>query len=561
MRAALAVPIDELTENELVDLAKQLDKTGRSDLATSVRTHLLFDYPQGRYTEQTFSTLAALPESPLDRLSFDDALALAQSLAKYDRYDQEFDVLSRIAKRFPNAQTNAALRNTRIRAQFHSRNYAQLLTETANEKLDDPAIALMRARAARRAGHADEFLAGLDAVEKQWPSSPTAAEAKILRSKYYSSDVVDYPKAIENLTSAIAAGDTGNDGENLWTLGFTQMLAGRADDALRTFDDYVRRYPDGDYKTNALFWSGKIADKRGDSAIRNAKWSQLVSEYPYSYFSYRAQALGGSALTPTPSTNAFPNLDAEITAAADPRVDVVRELAAIDLHRDASQEMQRVVAAHPDNRGLQFLQADLYVEGGEPFKANNVLQRRFREFIRHGGTGIPQRFWQILFPLKYWDSYKAAGAQQNVDPYLLAAITRQESGFEPRTVSNAGAVGLMQIMPAEAASISQRANLGAVTREQLFDPATNISVGAAEFAQKRAAMNGNETLAIAAYNAGEDAVGKWLAQTPVDDIDLFVEAIPYAETRLYVKTVSRNRYEYRRIYETSSTSSSSQQKP
>jgi soluble lytic murein transglycosylase len=116
-------------------------------------------------------------------------------------------------------------------------------------------------------------------------------------------------------------------------------------------------------------------------------------------------------------------------------------------------------------------------------------------------------------------------------------------------------------MPAEAASISQRANLGAVTREQLFDPATNISVGAAEFAQKRAAMNGNETLAIAAYNAGEDAVGKWLAQTPVDDIDLFVEAIPYAETRLYVKTVSRNRYEYRRIYETSSTSSSSQQKP
>jgi soluble lytic murein transglycosylase len=77
----------------------------------------------------------------------------------------------------------------------------------------------------------------------------------------------------------------------------------------------------------------------------------------------------------------------------------------------------------------------------------------------------------------------------------------------------------------------------------------NIAIGVAEFAQKLAAEHGNITLAIAAYNAGEDAVGRWIAQQPVDDEDLFVESIPYAETRLYVKTVSRNRFEYRRIYE------------
>jgi soluble lytic murein transglycosylase len=64
-------------------------------------------------------------------------------------------------------------------------------------------------------------------------------------------------------------------------------------------------------------------------------------------------------------------------------------------------------------------------------------------------------------------------------------------------------------------------------------------------------MNGNHTLAIASYNAGESAVGTWIEKTPVDDIDLFIEAIPYAETRLYVKTVTRNRFEYRRIYESS----------
>ena len=136
----------------------------------------------------------------------------------------------------------------------------------------------------------------------------------------------------------------------------------------------------------------------------------------------------------------------------------------------------------------------------------------------------------------------------------MASIIRQESGFEPSVVSNAGAVGLMQIMPYEAQQIAQRGGIEGVTREKLFDPVTNIAVGIAEYSQKLAATGGNPVLAVAAYNAGEEAVGRWLAHTPVDDLDLFVEAIPYAETRLYVKSVTRNRFEYRRIYEGSSSS-------
>jgi len=113
----------------------------------------------------------------------------------------------------------------------------------------------------------------------------------------------------------------------------------------------------------------------------------------------------------------------------------------------------------------------------------------------------------------------------------------------------------MQIMPREAGRIAAAAGLADVTRQQLFDPATNIAVGVAEYSQKLTVMGGTAVLAIAAYNAGEDAVGKWIAQTPVDDIDLFVETIPYGETRLYVKSVIRNRFEYRRTYERVSSSS------
>jgi soluble lytic murein transglycosylase len=556
---AMQVPIDETTEADLVALANELDQAQRQDLATLLRMRLLNDYAQGRYTEQTYSKVASATPSPLDSLPLEQSLALAQQLAKYDRYDQEFDLLGRVVKRFPDAQTNALYHATRIRALFHSRHYTDLLNETAGETLSDPSLVLLRARAAWRVGKNDAFLADLTNVERTSPASAQASEAKILRAKYYTTDVPDYDKAIANLRAAIAANDLGSDGENLWTLGWTLFLAGKTDQALRTFDDYVLRYSDADYTSNALFWSGKILDKLGRTAERDAKWRALILEYPYGYFSYRARQLLAPPNTeisvPESGSAPFPDIDAEVAAANEPRVDVVRELQKMGLVRDAALEMKRVAALHPDNLGLQFLLADAYVEGGEPFAATGILQRRFRDFVRHGGVNIPHRFWEILYPLKYWETYRAAAAKQNVDPYVLVAITRQESGFEPSTVSNAGAVGLMQIMPAEAAAIATKGGLTPPPREALFDPTTNIEVGAAEFAQKLAAMQNNQILAIAAYNAGEDAVGRWLALTPIDDPDLFIEAIPYADTRLYVKTVTRSRFEYRRIYESSTKTS------
>jgi soluble lytic murein transglycosylase len=534
-RQISTVAIDELSEGELVKLATALAKAGRNDLATVIRMRLVNEYPGGRYTEQLFDQL------PLDTLSFDETTALASKLARADHYDEALKLLDRASKRFPEATKSAMYRTVRVKALFNSRHYSELMSETAGQKLE-PSLALLRARAAWRAGAPQEFLAGLAQIETSAPDSREAAEAKLLRAKYYTTDEVDYGKAVDNLQDAIDAGLAGGEGENLWTLGWTYVLWGHDDDALRVFDRYLREYPDGDYRTNALFWSGKIYAKRGDNAARDAKWSQLVAEYPYSYYAYRVRQAptpvgGGQAGAPV--LHAFPDL-----TIAEPRVDVVNELASIDLLRDATREMKLIAAAHPDSPGIAFALADLYVRAGEPFKANGILQRKFREFVRHGGANVPQRFWEILFPLSYWETIQAKAAKRNVDPYLLASIIRQESGFEPSTVSNAGAVGLMQIMPAEASRIAGQE----ITRQALFDPQTNIMVGAAEYAQKLAAMHGNQVLAIAAYNAGEEAVSRWLEKTPIADEDVFIESIPYAETRLYVKTVTRNRFEYQRVY-------------
>src|SRR6185295_6213216 len=165
-------------------------------------------------------------------------------------------------------------------------------------------------------------------------------------------------------------GASGNEGENLWTLGFTYVLWGKDDDALRIFDRYNREYPDGDYKTNTLFWTAKIEERRGQTAERDAALNQLIAEYPYSYYAYRAKEIIGMAANVAPRTmNVFPDTDAELAKITDPRLDAVRELIAADMERDATREMKTLAAAYPDNAGIAFMLADVYSNGGEVFEA------------------------------------------------------------------------------------------------------------------------------------------------------------------------------------------------
>ncbi len=536
---AMQVPIDELTEPDFVQMATALANAGRNDLATTTRMRLLNEYTQGRYTEQTYG----FAKNEIEQLSNEEKLALAAKLSRANRYDQALELFEKI----PAGEAEA--RAIRFRALFNSRNYGQLLEQTKDVKLGDPSLMLLRARAAWRNDQPQEFLAGLAQVEEEFPSSREAAEAKVVRAKYYVTDEIDHAKAITDLSKAIDAGALGADGENIWNLGWTYLLAGRHDEALATFDRYVKAYPDGDWKTNSLFWSAKLFDRLGRNAERDVKAQQIVDEFPYSYYAYRARELWKVEGPKAAAPQMFPDWEAELAKVDEPRFATVHELLEINLNRWAAREMKVLAAKHAANPGVQFMLADVYVRAGEPLKANGVLQRQFRTFVRHGGANIPRRFWEILFPLPYWETIRTEAQRRGLDPYLVASIIRQESAFEPSTVSNAGAVGLMQIMPEEAARIGSAAGLGEVTRESLFDPLTNIAVGAAEYSQKLAAMNGDHVLAIASYNAGEAAVSEWLQRMPIDDVDSFVEAIPYAETRLYVKTVTRNRHEYRRIYE------------
>lgn len=143
----------------------------------------------------------------------------------------------------------------------------------------------------------------------------------------------------------------------------------------------------------------------------------------------------------------------------------------------------------------------------------------------------------MLFPTWYFESVSNYTSQ--VDPWLIQSLIRQESAFDPRARSRVGATGLMQLMPATARRVAR------ASRPQLKDPDENVKLGVKFFEHLLSRYDGETHLALAAYNAGPLKVDKWIQRYPTQNPLLFVDAIPYRETREYVAFIMRNYYWYK----------------
>ena len=150
----------------------------------------------------------------------------------------------------------------------------------------------------------------------------------------------------------------------------------------------------------------------------------------------------------------------------------------------------------------------------------------------------------LRFPIAWKDEAIAAAAAHRIDPAWVLATIRMESAFRPRARSPAGALGLMQVMPATARRIAGAAGVAYRGTRTVLDPEKNIRLGAAYLRRVLDRLHGHAALASASYNAGPHRAERWLAAAPRLEPDLWVEFIPYSETRQYVKRI----LEYRIVY-------------
>jgi soluble lytic murein transglycosylase len=159
-----------------------------------------------------------------------------------------------------------------------------------------------------------------------------------------------------------------------------------------------------------------------------------------------------------------------------------------------------------------------------------------------------QAVQEIRLPLRHEDIIRQQAREKGLDPALIAAVIYAESRFRDGQTSRAGAEGLMQLTPKTAKDIARESGGIRFAVDDLATPQVNISYGAYYLRYLLGRYGGNEAFALAAYNGGEGNVDGWIAAARARDEALTVGAIPFAETRAYVRRVQHARSEYRRTY-------------
>ncbi|GAA3897780.1 transglycosylase SLT domain-containing protein [Halomonas cibimaris] len=315
------------------------------------------------------------------------------------------------------------------------------------------------------------------------------------------------------------------DSERLRELRVRRALAERAWRDVRRWIDSMPA--DEREKSRWQYWLARAGEQLGDNAAAQAHYRRAAGERNFYGFA-AADRLG--------QPYAFNMARYDVDDATRERIAalpmVQRTHALMDISEPGlatSEWLHAVRRASPQRaRALGAYAAQQARTGHESWPARLVQ------------TTIAGEMWDALawrFPRAYNDAFTRAARHNNVDAYLLMAIARRESAYNPRVRSPAGALGLMQLMPGTARDVSRALGLDAPDTYDVLDPALNVRLGSAYFSETLARYRGNRLAAIAAYNAGPGRVDLWLDEHRAESFDLFVEAIPYRETRHYVQAV------------------------
>jgi soluble lytic murein transglycosylase len=168
-------------------------------------------------------------------------------------------------------------------------------------------------------------------------------------------------------------------------------------------------------------------------------------------------------------------------------------------------------------------------------------------FVSVVASMVHQAASNLALPLSDASIIREQAAQKDLDPALIAAVIYAESKFEPRP-SSAGAQGLMQILPTTAYYLAHLSGGTRFTAGDLATPSINLAYGSYYLRYLLDHYNGDEMLAVAAYNAGLTNVDEWVAHARARGTQLSAEAIPFPETREYVRRVLSAQAEYRATY-------------
>jgi soluble lytic murein transglycosylase len=391
-----------------------------------------------------------------------------------------------------------------------------------------------RARALLRAGDAAGARAAVDALAAAAPRDSAAAAARYALAEWADDGGAD--DAARGAYLAIARDHpVGRWGAAAsYRAGVLALAGGDARGAADAFAQAAARAPSTDVAA-ARYWAGRAAAALGDSGRARAWWESAASVDPGSYYAWlAARRLGRAAWAPADGAA----LPADPTAAAVARRAALCER--VGLMPEAGWERGWLVAWAEGSPARMATAGAALVATARPGPG---IRLGLRAVAR--GADTSAALWRVLYPLPYAEPVAREARAAGVDPVLAAALIKQESNFTADAVSPAGARGMMQVMPDVGRALWR--GPGAWDAALLFRPDVNLALGMRHLDDALGRWP-DPAYALAAYNAGGTRVRRWRQRPGAADAELFVERIPFPETRDYVRVVLRNREFYRALY-------------
>lgn len=437
------------------------------------------------------------------------------------------------------------LSREREKAQFA---YQQLLSEFPQER--ESGKALLRLAELTRTG--TESLPFLDQVIANFPELAGEAlirKAKILQSQSNNSGARD---ALRLLITKF--GNSEQAAEYRWKVAQQKAEAGDYQAAWEWAGPIPVNNPSHILAPRAAFWVGKWLTKLGKEAEAKQAYEYAVSKFPYSYYSWRSAVTLGLDVG---DFNSLRNMSPEMKDLVRPLPpagsDTFKELYLLGQKRDAWLQWEtefenkaQPTVAEQFTEGLMQLARGNYV-GGISIVAKLEDREEPDEKAQYQELSSKNMYWQARYPFPYFDLISKWSSERNLNPFLVVSLIRQESRFQEKIKSIANATGLMQVLPSTAEWIAPQINVD-YESTSLEDPNDNIMYGTWYLDSTHKQYEDSSLLAVASYNAGPGNVSKWLKTLPIDDPDEFVEAIPFPETKNYVRQVLGNYWNYLRIY-------------
>jgi soluble lytic murein transglycosylase len=521
----------------LLQLGESYERGGLVDDAASAYRELWRLYPGEPESELAGQRLDALEaetgrplRTPADRLQLADAYyELRRNDEALEAYRAALDV------GLPSQERRRAKRRV-ASTLFRLRRYPEAAT-AYREVGKEPEARIQHARAVARAGDSDRAVSLLEKLARSLRGS-YADRSRYLAALLLESQPPD-PRANAHFARlAQSARDRDIRRDARWRLAWAAYSTGTWPEALYHLETLERATSDPIALLQARYWRARTLEHLGDERAAGL-FEAIAAEYPLTYYGWRSA--GRLAFREVPAALGKPprQASARIRPA---ELERVRALIEAGLESDARDEIA-ALARRSLSFGDRLELAELATDAGDANRAQRLVVDAYQEPLAQGPRPGLEELWWLAWP---WVLAEVDGGAP-VDTELVYAVMREESGYRPKVVSLVGARGLLQIMPETGQRLATDLGMP-FDPDDLFDPAINVRLGSYYLAQLLARFGGRESAAIGSYNAGPQAVSRWLDERGSLPDDEWVETIPYSQTRSYVKRVLRSQWAYRTLY-------------